>query len=87
MSALVPASAAARARAAIRAWAASPDRGWLPGGAWAIIQGDPRYDAAATDAEDPDYRGAVAVFADGSRLVKRPEGWAEGPRRRTRPKS
>ncbi len=78
-------SAASRALAAIRAWEASAERGWLAGGAWAIIQGDPRYDATATDAEDPDYAGNVAVFDDGSRLLEKADGWAVGPRQRTRP--
>ena len=78
-------SAAARALAAIRVWEASVERDWLAGGAWAIIQGDPRYNAATTDAEDPDYAGNVAVFDDGSRLVQGTAGWALGPRRCTRP--
>jgi len=78
-------SAASRVLAAIRAWEASAERDWLAGGAWAIVQGDPRYDAAATNAEDPDYAGNVAVFDDGSRLVYGAAGWAMGPRRRTRP--
>ncbi len=78
-------SAVARALVAIRAWEASAERAWLAGGAWVIIQGDPRYDAATTDAEDPGYAGNVAVFDDGSRLVHGAAGWAMGPRRRTRP--
>ncbi len=77
-------SAASCALAAIRAWEASVERDWLAGGAWAIIQGDPRYDAAATDVEDPDYAGNVAVFADSSRLLAKAEGWTVGPRRRAR---
>jgi hypothetical protein len=80
-----PESAASRALAAIRAWEASAERAWLAGGAWTIIQDDPRYDAATTDAEDPDYVGNVAVFDDGSRLVHGTTGWAMGPRRGTRP--
>jgi len=78
-------SAASRALAAIRTWEASVERDWLAGGAWAIIQGDPRYDAVATDAEDPDYAGTVAVFDDGSRLLDKAADWTVGPRRRTRP--
>ncbi len=78
-------SAASRALAAIRAWETGVERDWLAGGAWAIIQGDPRYDVAATDAEDPDYTGTVAIFDDGSRLLDKAEGWVVGPRRRTRP--
>ena len=78
-------SAASRALAVIRAWEASVERDWLAGGAWTIIQGDPRYNAATTDAEDPDYAGNVAVFDDGSRLVQGTAGWALGPRRCTRP--
>lgn len=78
-------SAAARALAAIQAWEVSAERAWLAGGAWAIIQGDPRYDVTATDAEDPDYAGTVAVFDDGSRLLTKAEAWTVGPRRRTRP--
>jgi len=72
-------SVAARALVVIRAWEASAERDWLDGGSWAIIQGDPHDDAAATDAEDPDYRGDVAVFDDGSRLVHGATGWAMGP--------
>ncbi len=75
-------SAASRALAAIRAWEASAERAWLAGRVWAIIQGDPCYDPAATDIEDPDYVGNVAVFDDGSRLVHGATGWAMGPRRR-----
>jgi len=78
-------SAASRALAAIQVWEASAERDWLAGGAWAIIQGDPRYDAATTDVEDQDYVGNVAVFDDGSRLLEKPDGWAVGPRQRTRP--
>jgi len=75
-------SAASRALAAIRAWEASAERAWLAGGAWAIIQGDPRYDATATDAADPAYAGNVAVFDDGSRLLEKADGWVVGSRRR-----
>lgn len=78
-------SAASHALTAIRAWEASVERAWLAGGAWTVIQGDTRYDAATTDAEDPDYAGNVAVFDDGSRLVHGTAGWTVGPRRRTRP--
>ncbi len=77
-----PESAASRALAAIHAWDASAERAWLAGGAWAIIQGDPRYAAAATDAADPAYAGNVAVFDDGSRLLEKADGWAVGSRRR-----
>ncbi len=60
-------SVAACALVVIRAWEASAERDWLAGGSWAIIQGDPHDDAAATDADD------------GSRLVHGATGWAMGP--------
>ncbi len=76
-------TAAARVLAALQPWERSPARGWTAGGSWALIQGDKDFDHAATDAADPEYRGLVAVFADGSRLTKGTEGWRIGRRHST----
>ncbi len=76
-------SAAARVLAALQTWERSPARGWTAGGSWALIQGDKDFDPAATDTADPEYRGLVAIFADGSRLTKGAEGWRIGRRHST----
>jgi len=76
-------SAAARVLAVLRSWERSPARGWTAGDSWALIQGDEDFDPAATDAADPEYRGLVAVFADGSRLTKGADGWRIGRRHST----
>jgi len=76
-------TAAARVLAALQAWERGPARGWTAGGSWALIQGDEGFDLAATDAADPEYRGLVAIFADGSRLTKGAEGWRLGRRHST----
>jgi len=71
-------TAAACVLAALRAWERSPTRGWTAGGSWTLIQGDEGFDPAATDAADPEDRGLVAVFADGSRLTTGTDGWRVG---------
>jgi len=76
-------SAAARVLAVLRAWERSPARGWTAGGSWALIQADEAFDPAATDTADPEDRGLVAIFADGSRLTTGAEGWRIGRRHST----
>ncbi len=76
-------TAAVRALAVLRSWERSPARGWTAGGSWALIQADEAFDPAATDTADPEYRGLVAIFADGSRLTKGAEGWRIGRRHST----